>query len=178
MNKKTNQFLIKLENTEANVPVISKGSALNAADKIYYNILENGESALSYAEMFSFVGEIEDILKKKEDDNGKNKFADLVRDEIQKSSDDGKSVTTKFGTKFSLAETGTKYSFDGCGDPEWDSLDKEIAPLLLKKKEREEFLKKLKSPLDVLDKTSGEIITIHPPVKTSTSSFKKELLKD
>ncbi len=177
MSKKTNQFLIKLENTEANVPVISKGSALNAADKIYYNILENGESALSYAEMFSFVGEIEDILKKKEDDNGKNKFADLVRDEIQKSSDDGKSVTTKFGTKFSLAETGTKYSFVECNCEEWNKLNKELEDLKLKIKDREEFLKKLKTPLDVVDKTSGEVVTIYPAVKTSTSSYKKELLK-
>ena len=38
-------------------------------------------------------------------------------------------------------------------------------------KVRCEFLKSLKEPLRVVDESTGEIVLIHPPVKTSTSGL-------
>jgi len=51
-----------------------------------------------------------------------------------------------------------KYDFTVCDDPEWNELKIKEADIKAKLKEREEFLKKLKTPMANLD---GEII--HPP---------------
>lgn len=75
------------------------------------------------------------------------------------------------GNKITKTEHGTKYDFSKCNDTEWELYDHARESAIMSMKEREAFLKTLKSPIDVLDKQSGEVITLHPPTKTSTSGL-------
>lgn len=74
--------------------------------------------------------------------------------------------------KFEIKEVGVKYDFATCNDPELLILtlaaDKANAAL----KERQDFLKKAPaSGFGVIDQESGELVTVYPPTKTSTTSI-------
>lgn len=96
-------------------------------------------------------------------------IAKYVRDEAEKH---GTKSFDYMGAKVELAETGVNYNYDVCGDPEWDELQTSLKQLKADIKAREEFLKSLKKPITVANEETGEIITINPPVKTSTSGVK------
>lgn len=86
----------------------------------------------------------------------------------------GKYPTNEFefmGNKITKAEHGTKYDFSACGDTEWELYDAQRLSVANSLKEREVFLKALKTPIEVLDRHTGEVVTIHPPTKKSTSGL-------
>lgn len=68
------------------------------------------------------------------------------------------------GARFTLGEFGTKYAYDQCGDPVWNTLKQAI-------KEREAWLRGLKEAEKWIDEDSGEEFTIAPPLKTSVTSL-------
>lgn len=76
-----------------------------------------------------------------------------------------------YGATITKAETGTKYDYKTCGDTVWERLDVDTKAAASKQKMREEFLKTLKEPLTVIDDLTGEVVTILPPAKTSTSGL-------
>lgn len=179
-----NKFLIKLDESNYNGQVsISDQGVDQVATKLYNDILEGHTTAVTVAEMFKFVEEVGKSVKGKSDDNGQNTFVDLVRDEIKASSDNGKSFTSRYGTKLELAETGTKYDFSICGDPLWDYYTTQMEFLKELIKKRETFLKTITVPYSVgnlLIPETGELhesVELNPPIKTSTSSYKQTLLK-
>lgn len=75
------------------------------------------------------------------------------------------------GAKLTKAEVGTKYDYTHCNDSVYNDRKKIVDEATKQLKEREEFLKSLKEPITVVDEGSGEVITIRPPLKTSTSSL-------
>lgn len=73
-------------------------------------------------------------------------------------------------SKIEIKETAVKYDFTVCNDPEWFKLEAEILALKDKQKEREQFLKTLKPEgIDIVDE-NGEVYTMYPPAKSSTTS--------
>lgn len=76
------------------------------------------------------------------------------------------------GNKIEKTEVGVRYDFSHCGDPEWErcAVDEQTAGE--RRKSREAFLKALKEPMEVLDKLTGQVITLRPPIKTGTTSLK------
>lgn len=68
------------------------------------------------------------------------------------------------GANFALGEFGTKYAYDKCNDPVWNSLKAAM-------KEREAWLRGLKEPEQWVDEESGEEFTVTPPLKTSVTSL-------
>lgn len=180
MEKATN-FLIQLDETQYQTPDLTKKGVATAAHNIYSAIMDHGMSAVEVATMFKFVEETSKQLKEMTDDNGKNSFVDLVREEIKKNSNDGKSYTTKHGTKFELFEAAAKFDFESCGDPIWNKLSGELEILKAKIKERESFLKTISKSVEmnIIDPDTQEYhegVTIHPPVKSSTSTFKQTMI--
>lgn len=97
----------------------------------------------------------------------KPKLSEASRLEAEKY---GKSFEYK-GIKIELAEVGTKYDFSKCGHIDYDNLLNEIAELTEKKKALETMIKSLREPQEMISK-DGEVMTIYPPSKTSTSSIK------
>ena len=75
------------------------------------------------------------------------------------------------GNEMTKAEHGTKYDFSKCGDVEWEMLDQQRGSIANQLKERENFLKALKSPIEVLNPLTGEVCILTPPTKTSTSGL-------
>ena len=174
-------FLIKLDETQYQTPDLTKKGVAKAASNIYSSIMEGNMSAIDVAIMFKFVDETNKQLKELSDDNGKNGFVDLVREEIERNADDGKSYTSRHGVKFELYEAATKFDYESCGDPVWNRMNKELEILKVKMKEREAFLKTLRESvtLNVVDPDTSEFhenVEIYPPVKTSTSTYKKTMI--
>lgn len=73
------------------------------------------------------------------------------------------------GVSFETKEAGTKYDYTNCNDSELEVLNTQIERLTTSLKTRQEFLKALKEPITIVEEGTGEIIKIHPPVKTSTT---------
>ena len=183
MSKKNkDNFLMRLGNTGYSTPVVSKQSAVQAAVNLYTTVMEDGASAIEIAELFKFVETVYDNLKTLSDENGTNKFSDLVREEIMRNSDDGKSTITKFGTKFELMEAAGKFDFSTCGDPIWNSHYEDFVKAKEALEERQAYLKGLKKAVvleSIINPKTGEIhenVQIYPPVKNSTSTFKQTIL--
>lgn len=176
-------FIIKLDDTQYQTPDISKKGIAKAASNIYTAIMENGMSAVEIATMFKFVEETSKTLKEMSDETGSNTFVDLVREEIEKNSNDGKSYITKHNVKFELYEAATKFDYESCGDPIWLKMNKEMEILKAKMKERETFLKGIKQhvTMNIIDPDSGEFyenIDLYPPAKSSTSTFKQSMISE
>ena len=70
-----------------------------------------------------------------------------------------------YGVTFEKAELGTRYDYNVCNDPVHDRL-------LVRVSERTAFLRTIKSPMTIVDDETGEVVTIKPPLKKSTSGLK------
>lgn len=74
-------------------------------------------------------------------------------------------------SKVEIRETGVKYDFEKCNDKEWEFLDSHSKAIDNDLKEREKFLKTVSAKgLEIVDKFTGELVTIYPPSKSSTTS--------
>jgi hypothetical protein len=75
------------------------------------------------------------------------------------------------GNEMTKAEHGTKYDFSKCGDPDLKMYEDQKAIIDKGIKERQEFLKALKSPLNFIHDLTGEVCILIPPTKTSVSGL-------
>lgn len=75
------------------------------------------------------------------------------------------------GNKITKAEHGTTYDYKNCGDPVYEQRLKIVEEASKQLKERAEFLKAVKEPFSLLDEGTGEVVTITPPTKKSTSGL-------
>jgi len=76
------------------------------------------------------------------------------------------------GSEFSIVEAGVKYDYSNCNDLEYNMLNTQLEALKSTLKDRETFLKSIKEPLQMIDEASGEVYTICPPKKTSSTTLK------
>jgi membrane-anchored protein YejM (alkaline phosphatase superfamily) len=146
---------------------ISKSQLKIMADMSLQEIFENGkiiEAAEALSVMETFIKEL----------RGNKQFSDYVREEISKN---GKQLETN-SAKIELAETGIKYSFDNCGDVIYEQLNQQLESIEQQLKDRKEFLKTVSvSGLSIINEQTGEVSTIYPPSKQSTSTYKITLKK-
>lgn len=107
---------------------------------------------------------------------GLEKAIEMIKDNIKSEAltefnKHGKSATLN-GFRIDTAELGTKYNYAGCGDTVWSRYNSEVEDAVERRSNREKMLKTLTEPITVADDFTGEIITIHPPVKSSTTGLK------
>ena len=76
------------------------------------------------------------------------------------------------GAEYSIIEAGVKYDYSGCNDLEYNMLNIQLECLKSTIKDRETFLKAIKAPMQMIDETSGEVYTINPPKKSSSTTLK------
>ena len=146
----------------------SKSTIAIKAKTIAEKAVENGTEL----EIASQIATLETLLKELK---GNKELKACIREGIEKY---GKSYTDKNGTKLELAETGTSYDYSVCGDNYLTKLNKELEDLTSKIKSRQDFLKTIPlSGLLTIDEETGEAITLYPPTKTSTSSYKVTIKK-
>jgi len=91
---------------------------------------------------------------------------DLVLREVEKY---GKQ--TSKGATISIKEVGSKWDYSECGDPIYNRLSAQKAEIEEKLKEREVLLKATKEPRTEVDEETGEVYTVNPPSKSSTTSY-------
>lgn len=77
-----------------------------------------------------------------------------------------------YGNKLSKEELGVKYDYSTCGDTIYERLQTDFNTAKASLDERTAFLRQLKSPMTVVDEMTGEVVTIKPPVRTSTTGVK------
>ncbi len=73
------------------------------------------------------------------------------------------------GAELKVKEAGTKYDYSGCGDIEYNQYEMKEKENAEAKKGRANFLKSLKKSETLVDDLTGEIYTIHPPIKKSST---------
>ena len=83
----------------------------------------------------------------------------------------GKERMTYKGAAFDIKEAGVKYDYSHCDDTIWNDLKQQSDALNDQMKEREAFLKTLKERFTYIDESTGEIITLYPPQKKSTTTY-------
>lgn len=93
---------------------------------------------------------------------------DAIKDRVDTSTF-GKDYV-KYGVELSEGMTGVKYDFSKCGDIIFQELSGIAVKMDEKLKERQDFLKGIKSPLEVVNTNTGETYTINPPTKTGKLS--------
>lgn len=77
-----------------------------------------------------------------------------------------------YTSEISIQELGVKYDFTNCGDLVYADLKKKEEELKMEIKNREAFLKSCKAGTELIDSESGEVYTIYPPAKSSTTGVK------
>jgi len=115
---------------------------------------------LQVAAQFKFV---EDVIA-----NVKEELRQRV---VAEQTKHGKEVMSYQGASFDIREAGIKYDYSQCNDTIWNNLKQQLDDLNHKMKEREAFLKTLKERFTYIDESTGEIITLHPPQRKSTTTY-------
>lgn len=74
-----------------------------------------------------------------------------------------------YGYTLKPKESGVKYDFSNCGHPAWVTLNQQSEAAKKQMKEIETMLKSLTKPTTMIEDETGEVYTVNPPVKKSTS---------
>ena len=73
--------------------------------------------------------------------------------------------------KFNIREVGVKYDYTKCESPAYEEIMADYNDAAKRKKDMEEFLKKVPhSGLDIINGVTGEVTRVYPPAKSSTTS--------
>jgi hypothetical protein len=76
------------------------------------------------------------------------------------------------GASVAVVPVSTQYDFKVCNYPAWEECDFEISSATERRKIAEAFLKAVKEPFTMIDDRTGEVVTIHPPVKRQIDGIK------
>lgn len=99
-----------------------------------------------------------------------------IKEAIMKEADKYGKSFEMMGVKVEQVEAGTKYDYSACNDPKWNELDEMIKKLGDQKKDREAFLKSINGHVEVPDETTGEMVVVTSPIKSSTTTLKRTAL--
>lgn len=111
---------------------------------------------------------------KKAIEDAEEKIYDDVVDAISKYGKEGASIN---GAKIIIKEVGVKYDFENCNDAIWNDLNNQIKELMEKRKDREAFLRNIIKMTSFVNDETGEIYTINPAIKKSTTGFTIQFAK-
>lgn len=115
---------------------------------------------------------IEMLTDKKKHPESAGRYCALVLSEAEKH---GKKFDMHNAT-FLIKEAGTQYDWTVCNDDEITGLLELEKAMKANIKERQEFLKALPAQgLELIDKETGEAVTIYPPAKSSTTTVQTTL---
>lgn len=131
------------------------------AKELIDSIYDGNVNALDIAVKVKFM---EDVIS-----SIKEKLRESVVDECSKwqKGDD----IVHYNGEFTIKEAGTKYDYSNCNDEELNSYVAEIDRLTELRKEREKFLRTIKQSITTINESTGEVITLFAPIKTSTTTY-------
>ncbi len=142
-------------------PDVSRSMIIDHAKSLLQLIEEGHIDALSVAMQMKYLQDVMELAKEK--------LREYVINELSKYQK-GQDIT-KHGATFQLKEAGVSYDYSGCGHAQYNELKQQIAILNEQCKEIEKFLRTIKDSMTVVDESTGEIITIHAPIRRSTTTY-------
>lgn len=113
---------------------------------------------------FDYLGELEFISQAI--DKAKSEIRELLIDELHLYADKTK---TKNGIQFKLKESGVKYDFTLT--EQWNELNSELEQMKSQMKDLETHLKSLKTKQTMVNESTGELIELFPPIKSSKTTI-------
>lgn len=131
-----------------------------AVERIISGETDPLETYLTIAKM----GDIADKVKKNK------QVRDAIISQIERRGDSNAVTTAE--CKVEIAEVGVKYSYSECGDTALARLYDEREELDLKIKARENMLRYIAPRTTLVDEETGELMTLFPAAKSSTTSPK------
>ena len=100
-----------------------------------------------------------------------------IKDTVLSELDKHSGKLEAYGMKIERKEVGTKYFYDRTNDSIYSGLSNRLKQMEADLKDREKWLKSIPATgIDIVTE-DGEVIKIHPPLKTSTTSFAVTLNK-
>jgi hypothetical protein len=81
-----------------------------------------------------------------------------------------------YGAEVTQVESGIKVDYSVCNDPEYQILQEEYEIARKNLMERQIFLRSIKEPMTIVTR-DGEVVTINPPIKSSTTTLRVKLSK-
>lgn len=142
-------------------PDVSRSMIIDHAKSLLQLIEEGHIDALSVAMQMKYLQDVMELAKEK--------LREYVLNELNKYQK-GQDIT-KHGASFQIKEAGVSYDYSGCGHAHYNELKQQIAILNDQCKEIEKFLRTVKDSMTVVDESTGEIITIHAPIRRSTTTY-------
>lgn len=140
---------------------ISKSSISHAVDLICMPIVDGEISASKKIVQFIALKEIlEDVI---------TKIRPSAMDQLKLAKGSAANI---YGAKIEPA-TSSKYDYTACDDSEWNNLNAELNVIKAKMKERESFLKAIKSAIYLPE--TGEVV--NPPIVSQTDTIKVTIQK-
>lgn len=139
---------------------VSKASIKEQSINLLKDLDEGHITPLQLAAQLKFV---EDVIT-----NVKEELRQRV---VAEQSKYGKERMSYQGASFDIKEAGVKYDYSQCQDEKWNEINILVEGLTEERKEREAFLKTLKSSFTYIDETTGEIVTLNPPQRKSTTTY-------
>jgi len=139
---------------------LSKESARAASEKIADMIFNGDANPLNLSSRIAWMISVLENAK------------ELIRDEAVRELEKHGGTVTMNNAEITKVEAGVKYKYDSCGDYEWEANDSLIHSATEARKKREAFLRSLQKPMTHVNEDTGEIETINPPVRTSTTTVK------
>lgn len=109
------------------------------------------------------------------------KFLSLIKETLDQCAREeaekyGQKVFMYKDIKIELSENGVTYDYSKCNDPVYKKLERQYKDMERQLKSRQAFLRTLDKKLVVVDEESGEACDVYPPVRSSTSGLKSEII--
>ena len=143
------------------VPLLSKEAQSSVVTELVAQVVNNNVDPVQAFVQMKAIGEVvEQFLKN----------ADIVALTQAAIAEPGKSAVYA-GAKVGITQT-TRYDYSSSGDREYAELLRQKEDIDTKIKARQMFLKSVKSQMDVVDRTTGEVVTIVTPIPTISSSLR------
>lgn len=147
-------------------PVLTKEAQANVATDLVAQVTNGNIDPLAAFVQMKAVGEVvEQFLKN----------ADIVALTQAATAERGKDAQFG-GAKVAIAYT-TRYDYNSSGDNEYAELVRAKEEIDTKIKARQMFLKSITDSVDVVDRATGEMVTINAPVPTKSSTLRVTFAK-
>ena len=131
------------------------------ADQVIASVMDNGSNALKQIIMVKALDSALTKIKAK-----------LMPYAIEDFDTENAKEIDMNGYRISKVNTGVSYDFSNCNHPVYNALYNQLADIKSQMDDIEKMLKSLTSSMEILDKETGEVYTIYPPVKKSTTTLK------
>lgn len=147
-------------------PVLSKEAQSNVATELVAQVVNGKVDPVQAFVQMKAIGEVvEQFLKN----------PDIVAITQETAAERGKDAVYA-GAKIGITQT-TRYDYSSSGDHEYAELLRQKEDIDTKIKARQMFLKSVTDQMDVIDRTTGEVVTIVAPMPTVSSSLRVTFAK-